>query len=364
MKTNPRFTITSKQLIFIIIGSTIATGVLSLPRTASTNVGPDGWLAVLLGSLVPLLSLLMIVRLGRLFPDKTLIEISYLLLGKFFGFFINIGFIAHIVFFESIPLRVGTEFTSVYILPKTPTSVIALMIIIAAIYVARKGAKVIGRLNEILFYILLLDLLLLLPTLKGVDYTNILPLGEAGFLQIAQESLKTSFSYGGIEILLVIYPMVTRKDEVLKAGVVALSIITCIYVLITVVCLLVFGSEMIQHLIWPSLTLLKTVHFPVIDRLEFFFLALWLLMIPRPFINLCFAGSFSLTQVLKLDLNKYYPLMVIIVGLAIYVVALIPKNIVEVAKFATYGGYSFLIIGLGYPLLLNIAASLQKGKVN
>ncbi len=363
MEDNPRFQITSKQSIFFIIGSTVATGILSLPRVASADAGQDGWISVILGVCAPLISLLLIERLGRLFPNLTMVEIAQLLFGKFLGSVITAGFIAYMIFFQSIALRLIAEITAVFALPKTPTSVIALLSIISVIYIAQKGAKVVGRLNELLFYILLFDLLLLLPPLKVADYTNLLPVGGAGLTAIVKGALPTAFAYEGMEVLLIIYPMVTKKNEVLKAGVTALGIAMLIYLMATVIALLVFGAEILQHIIWPTVVLFKVVDVPVIERLEVFFLAFWMGLVSRPVMNMCFASSYSLTRLLKLDMEQYYSYMVILVGLSIYVVALIPDNIVQTFKFATYGGYAFFIAAIGYPLLFHLAAFLQKGKV-
>ncbi|NLK35853.1 MAG: spore gernimation protein, partial [Gracilibacteraceae bacterium] len=41
MQSNDEFTITSKQLIFIIIGTMLGTGIMSLPGLAAKEVGQD-----------------------------------------------------------------------------------------------------------------------------------------------------------------------------------------------------------------------------------------------------------------------------------------------------------------------------------
>jgi len=111
------------------------------------------------------------------------------------------------------------------------------------------------------------------------------------------------------------------------------------------------------------LELAKVVDVPVVERLEFFFLVVWLGAVARPVINHCFSAAFSLTQLLKLDVNKHYSLMVIAVGCLIYVISLIPSNLVLVLKYATYVGYSFLIVAIAYPLLLHLVVILQKGRL-
>ncbi|MDD2402512.1 MAG: endospore germination permease [Clostridia bacterium] len=363
MKANSRFQITSKQLIFILIGTSIATGILSLPRVVSAEADQDAWIAIILATSVPMLSWLMIERLGRRFPNLTIVEMASLLLGKFFGTIFSIGFIIYLILFESVVLRLGSEITSQFVLPQTPISVISMLIIISVIYIAQKGAKVIGRLNELLFYFLLFDLLVLLFSLNLADSTNFFPVGGAGGGKIIKALLPTAYAYAGVEILFVTYPMVTKKEEVLKAGFIALGIIMIFYVTVTVISILVMGVEVIQYHIWPVLELAKVVDVPVIERLEFFFLVVWLGVVARPVINHCFSAAFSLTQLLKLDVNKHYSLMVIAVGCLIYVISLIPSNLVLVLKYATYVGYSFLIVAIAYPLLLHLVVILQKGRL-
>ena len=45
-----RFHITSKQLIFIIIGTQISAGVLSLPRLVAGEAAQHAWISVLVGA--------------------------------------------------------------------------------------------------------------------------------------------------------------------------------------------------------------------------------------------------------------------------------------------------------------------------
>lgn len=363
MKDHPRFKITSKQFIFMIIGCTVGTGILSLPRVACADAKQDAWIAIILGAFVPFVSLFLMERLGRIFPRFTIIEITHFLLGKFIGSIVIIFFIAYLILFEGVVLRNSIEITKMYSLIKTPTPVVGLLLIITIIYIAAKGAKVIGRLNELLFYLVLFNFLMIIPTLSMGDYTHLLPVTGVELKGIIKGSVYTSFAYQGIEILFIAYPMVTRKDEILKAGTTALLIIMILYVIVTVIGLMIFSSDALQAILWPVLTMLKLLDFPVIERLEILFLASWSVLVTRPIFSMCFTASFSLTQLFKLDIDKFYPISVFIVGMLIYTVSLIPQDIVQNLKFADYGGYAFLVIAIGYPLLLHLIVFLRKGKV-
>ncbi len=363
MKDHPRFQITSHQLLFMIVGSTIATGILSLPRVASGDAQQDAWIAVIAGAVVPFVSLFLMDRLGKFFPDLTIVEMTQLLMGKFIGSIITVLFILYIVFIQGIILRSGTEIISMYSLPKTPISVTSLLITLVVIYITAKGGKVIGRLNEILFFILIFNFVLLVPMPNMIDHTNLLPIGGTGFMGIAKSALPTAFAYGGIEILFIAYPMVTRKDKIFKSALAAVFIIMFLYLQVTITGLLIFGVEAMQLLMWPVLIILKVINIPLLNRLEFIFLLLWAAVIVRPVVNHGFMAALSLTQLFKLDINKYYFFTVVIISFLIYSVSLIPRNIVEVFKWVEYGGYAFLIFSIGYPLLLYLTALMRKGKV-
>ncbi len=363
MKDKAGSMISSKQLIFMIVGAQVATGIFSLPRLVSAEAGEDAWIAVLMGALVPFISLYLIERLGRRMPEMGFTQMTEALFGKIIGSFLVVMFVAYIIFFESVIVRILSEVTKLFVLPKTPLAVILFMFIFTMIYIGTKGLRVIARLNELLFYLLLLNLLILLIPLGQADYTNILPVGEAGLEGIVSGALTTPYSYQGIEILLVLYTLVIKKDEVLKAGATALAITTLFYLGMVIICELVFGVTSMQRIMWPGLLLLKVSQIPVFERLEFVFLFFWMGMGARPLVNMGFAASLSLSQLFKIDEKKYLPYIMMLIGLGMYILALLPHDILVTFKWADYAGYAFFIIGLGYPLLYHMAAFLRPGKV-
>lgn len=352
-------TISSKQLIFIITGAQIAVGVFSLPRLASAEAGQDAWIAVLLGALVPFLGLLIIERLGRRMPEAGFVSMNHQLFGYWLGSGMVFLFIAYVVLFQAAVVRLFSEITSIFLLPRTPLSVIVLLVIIEAVYVINKGARVVARVNEILFWIVLPLLFLVMTALVNADYTNLLPIGEAGFTGIARGALTSSYAYAGIEVLLVFYFLVGRKEEVVKAGMIALGFTTMVYLIVTLVCLLVWDNELMQIINWPVLSILKTLKFPVLERPELFMLVVWMGLSVRPTMNMGFAAAYSLSELLHVDRDKYFHRVVLFIALLIYIMALIPANLIVTFKWADYVGYGFLLAGLFYPLFMLIMAVIR-----
>ncbi|SHG90119.1 spore germination protein (amino acid permease) [Thermosyntropha lipolytica DSM 11003] len=359
-----RFEITSKQLIFIIVGSEVATGILSLPRVLSAEAGQHAWIAVLTGALVPLICIYLIDTLYRGFDDPDFVRVSHALFGKALGSLLVITFILYIIFFQGIVIRIFAEITKIFLLPRTPLYIILFLILLPVYYAVSKGGRVVGRLNEILFWILLIDLLVLLVLLPLGDYTLLLPLKDLDYKGLLKATRESFYSYAGVEILLILYVMVRKKEEVFKAAIVGQFIVIFFYLVTVVIALLIFGFEAIQQLTWPVLNLLSVRHVAVLERLEIVFLLFWLGVGARPAINLSLASAYSFCRLGRLSLARYYVLTSMGIALAIYLVAIWPRDLIEVFQLANYAGFLFLLTSLGYPLLYHIAKFMRKGVIN
>lgn len=356
------FHITSKQLIFIIVGTQISAGVLSLPRLVVEEAAQHAWISVLVGAIPSFLAIALICYLYSRFNDPDFVNISKRLYGRYLGRLLMLVFIAYAVYYESIALRIFSEITSVYMLPATPKWAIVLILVISTVYAISLGGKVIGRINEILFYLLLFDLLIIsIPVLTNGEILYLYPFTEIEFLRVFEGAVHTSYAYSGVEVLLVFYALVDRRDEVFKAAILGQSIVVAIYLLLVLAALSVFGIDALAHIFWPILTLLKVPDLAVIERLEFFFLVLMGGLGVRPTLNLGLAASYSFLRLFDLDFKKYYVPVVIILGVLLFIMAMQPDNVLEAYQRAQYAGYAFWAVALGYPLLYCLAALIRKG---
>lgn len=356
-----RFAMTSKQLIFVMIGTQIATGILSLPRLVATEAQQHAWLAILTGVLPSLLSILLIVSLLNRFADTDFANVTHRMFGKFIGNGLILVMVIYIILFEGIVIRLFAEITSIFMLPLTPLWLVILVFTIAMVYAISKGGKVVARLNEFLFYLLLIDLFILLVPVQNGSILNLMPVMEVDIPGVLRGALATAYAYAGAEILLVIYAMVPRREEVLKAALIGQFIVMLIYLMVTVICVLVFGLESIKNIIWPVLTLLKVADIAVLERLELVFLTLLVGLGVRPVMNMGLAASYLTTRAFNLKLYGHYTWVVLAIGAGMYVVAVQPDNILQVFQWAEYAGYAYLVVALGYPLLYHLAAIIRGG---
>jgi len=350
--------ITSKQLVFVFLGATIGIGALSLPRGLVSVAGQTAWMALPIGALVPFLSLFMIERLYRRMPSLSFIELNQRLLGKVIGFIMVISFVLYIIIFESLVIRTFADVTKIYMLPATPLWVILFLIAFSIYFVISKGSRVVARMNEIIFYLLFITLLTGLVPLPQGDYTNLLPVWEIDPGGLMKGAVKSIFAFEGLEILLVIYSLVEKKEQILKAGMIALCFALIVYIYVLILGILVLSPTLIDSLLWPGIYYYKTVSFAAFPRMEFILLAFWVGLGARPAITMGFAASLSLSQLFKVD-GRRFPLLVLGVVAVMFGLAFIPSDIFAVFQYWDYIGLLSVAAILLYPAVLNVAAFIR-----
>ncbi len=354
---------TSKQLGFMIMGTLVGVNFLTIPRIASERAGQDAWIAVLIGALLPLLVLVLIERLGRQFPEMDFIQMSQFLFGRIGGSLLVIILIFHMIIGVAREIARFAFVESIFLLPLTPIWVISLLILLVSLYIAGQGAQVVARLNELLFYFLLPAFFLIVhPLITAADHTYLLPIGGSGIVSIARSSFDVSLYFGRMEFLMVAYFMVTRKDEVLKTGVIAWGAVAVPYILFTAACLMVFGPANLLDQVTPVLAMFKSVSYPLLERMDMLFLVAWSVAF-RPVFNLLCMSGYSVTLLLHLQERKHYLMVLTISGTAAYLLSLIPHSVVDLIINSGWQGFTHPVVGLGYPLLYHLAAKIRRGKI-
>ncbi|MEX2103941.1 MAG: GerAB/ArcD/ProY family transporter, partial [Bacilli bacterium] len=73
--------ISPRQSGSLIASTLIGVGVLTLPRVTASAAHEAAWLATLLGSIIAVVALIIITKLGFRFPQKSIVSYSAIILG-------------------------------------------------------------------------------------------------------------------------------------------------------------------------------------------------------------------------------------------------------------------------------------------
>lgn len=295
--------ITSKQLFAFTVASQIGFGILVLPSSLAEKVGHDGWIAVLLsGILFSIVTVILVVFL-RTHKDKSLIEINKITYGKYLGGIFNIIFILYLYAFATIVMRAFVDVTEVMALRATPSFILSLFLVCPAIYLASSGFKVICRFSNSIFLIVLSTILILILVIRELRFTYLMPVGTIGVGPLVKILPSITTSYLGIELIPAIYDTISDKENALKYCLRGHIVTILFFTLVVTISTAFFGEDLLKKLLFPLFSLSRAYKVPVIERLDLFFVSIWLPAMGTTVGNYYFCSFYCVSKVIKIN-NK------------------------------------------------------------
>lgn len=355
--------ILSKYDLFItIIVTAGGTSIFSYPRVLSENIGTDGWFVIILSGIFVIPFIYFIYKSIKINGYMRFTDMLQNNFGSILGKIIALYVVLSGCFIIGVETRIFTEVLKMYLLPKTPTEFIILVMLLVGGFLVRGEVESVIRFNEIAFWIMFGSVILTIPfVLKGADFTNILPILTHKPLEYIKATKNSVFSILGFEIIYMVLPLVKKKEEMLKVTFKSILFIILFYIIITITTLFVFPKEYNAHLLWPTITMFSTVDIPgtFIERWEGVVMIFWFMFYFTTFVNLYYFNSEIIRDVFNLEDVK---ISLVLITPIIYILSLYPENIAEVYsikdKLMPYIGS--VIIGI-LPILL-LVIGLNKSR--
>lgn len=349
------------QLRGLIVASIIGVGVLSMQNALATAMGTDGWIAIIISGLLMIPVLAIHTQLFKLYPGKDFFEIGKATLGSILFTIFLIIFLVYLIMLMAIVSRNLGELIKIFLLQTTPLEVLIITFILATTYIASYEIDVIARASYFVYPIIILfAVLIVLISLPGADFTNILPVFRTDFPSILKGVEGSFFSFIGLEFIVFGIPFVEEKDKVFKSGLLGLMTVTIIYLILFLMTLTHFSIEQIKSVNYPVLVLVRQLDLPgfFLENLDGIVMALWALVVFASMAPAYFGAGKILSNIFKTKSHKYF-----ILGLVpiIYYVSLIPKNFIELIEDMTrYFNMLSLVIVIVLPSIMLIVGYIRK----
>ncbi|UKS28744.1 spore germination protein [Paenibacillus sp. HWE-109] len=341
--------LTTKQTLLLLCFSVYGTLFFTLPRNLTQAAGHNGWLSILIGSLLVIPIIWLISEVGSSMQEKSIIAYCLSLFGPVFGRLFALLLLGPLLLFSAITVRIITELFVTLILPETPLELIVVMMLILRYYLAHGGILSIARWSEVILPgIAVLMLILFVLSLENVEFQRMLPLFNASMLDTLKGSLGICSAFSEMTLVLFIYPHVKNKSKMIHTMVWTIIIVTFSFEIVFLVTLGTYGSAFTQRLTFPVMELIKDIAiFEFIEHLESPFLALWI------FLNLT-KGTFTFycccTGFQDWFGTSHFRGLMIPISVIIFYLSLIPDNVYnaiveyEIAKGAVFCFYALLLL--------------------
>lgn len=176
----------------------------------------DSWFVILMGYIVMLPVFFVYVRLVKLFPGKTLIDINEAVFGRVGGIAVSMIYILFFFSLCSLNLRDVGSFVGVTIMPETPRIVISITFALVCAWAARFGIEITTR-HSAAFVIISMGIIVLtiLLTLNSMDFQNFLPVLRMEPMRYAQGThIIATIPLGELIVFLMFAPFVSKQEKV------------------------------------------------------------------------------------------------------------------------------------------------------
>lgn len=231
-----------KELFFLLMVAIPPLLMFFVPNYAAIYVGIDAWIIFALISVIDVLFAFVILRIGTLAPDKTVIGMCRYAFGEVIGSIFALSFVLLFGYKAMMYFRQGVEYVYLSTYTLEPIYYFAVPMIAINIYAQIKGAKTILRLSNIVFILIAAAyFFLLLSGIRNLDIRRLMPVMVDGPVPIL-EALPHFFTWSGnVVILLMFFNKADMKTGVSKYVMIGAGISYAIILVLNILYIGMFG---------------------------------------------------------------------------------------------------------------------------
>lgn len=289
--------ITSNQLFFILLGCIIGMGVTSLPADVAGISKQDGWISTIIGGIYPLYIVLASGIIIKKHPDSNIMDLSKAYFGKIIGNVFNLLFMLTFLCYIVLVISGSSNQLRSYSIYFMSHLKIVMIFVAVACYASIKGLKVLARFSTIIFFLLCLIVMASTASFKFGSILNVKPFFGAGFSKILEGGITSSLAYAGIELLLIIYPYVEDKKNILKVTLLSTLVIIFFYTWIVFSSIYFSGPDLVVKQLWPFSFVAESFKIPVVNNFRYLEIVIWITVIYKTISILFYAATKILNNI-------------------------------------------------------------------
>ncbi|UOQ43608.1 spore germination protein [Halobacillus salinarum] len=347
-----------RQYFFMIIQTQIGVGILSMPYDLHKAAKQDGWISLIIAAVLIQAVIFILWLIGRSSPQDNFFKIMENTMTKWVGKFFSLIYVVYFLSIGVLILLLFGRMISLWVLPSTPFWVLAFLMVLICLYLNSADLLVMGRLYTALSFLLAMLLILMIYSLKEIRLVYILPIGHNGLGPIIKGSHEAILSFFGFIVSLVLFSEVEGKPkDKLKTIFQAHWFVVCFYLFIVMVSFTFFSTNEVGLVPEPVLYMLKSYEFPIVARVDLFFISIWIVSVATTFSTYLYMSSQGLLSIFHSNRKQ---LSRILVSLIIFSFAFfIGYDMKKIETFTTYVVNSGYFFSIGFPVLIYLCIKIR-----
>jgi spore germination protein KB len=318
------------------------------------KLGSDTWISMTIGFVIGIIIILLTVYLCSRFPNKTIIEFSEELFGKWAGRGIGILLALYFIMAFGASASVMTLHLSEFFLTQTPFFIICLLYTLLCMYGVFLGVEVVVRFSLVGFIMLLLiNISMTTGTTQDIKTINLFPLMDKGLFTDIAGSM---YIFGDISMAILalgfLYPMLNKKEKVFRITFWSMVTGACMVIIWPIFETMVLGPDLMKQYVVVCMQQIRCAQLTkYLPRYELIMVSFFTFVVLVQSVAMFYCAKYCIKQItrIKKDWIIILPLTLILVFVTYYM-SKDPNNYVNFLSFP----YSqiCMILSLGLPIIL------------
>lgn len=283
IKVEKQFQVSAFFTFFLIHSSQTGIGILNFQSQVIKDAEQDAWISLIITWVTTHIILYIIFKLlgGE---TNDLVAVHQYCFGKAFGSIMSIMALVYFWLASLTVLRAYIEVIQIWVYPTIKTWQLCFIFGLTFYYIISSGFRSLAGfsfwgviLPSFLFFLIYFPL-------KHTNYIYLLPAFSHSLKELFLSSKEYALLFLGFEWILMYYPFIrsSNNKDISKWAYLGNTYTFIVYLVITLISFSYFNQDVLKHLPWPTLMMVKIVKFSFIERFEYVFIFIWLLVIISP----------------------------------------------------------------------------------
>lgn len=298
---------------------------LTIPQMMVQEARTAAWLVALGSGVLALILFLLIASLMRHHPHQSLVEVTEKALGPWLALPFNLAYALSFFTIVALRLRQFVEVFVTTVLPETPPSVLAILLMVVALAIAYSGLETLARTALVLVPLVLLGTgLVLFFSLPSANLDWLFPIWGAGPGRLALGTVTWVGAWSELLLLPIIYSAFREHRTMVWTGAGGLFLATAFLTLICAIWVALAGARGGATQPFPLYQMARLIYLGrFLSRVEVIFATFWFLQAFLKEATALYACTVVLAETLHLP---YWRPVIFPVALLAFAVSLLPPD--------------------------------------
>lgn len=338
-------------------------GIAGFQRIIFMESKQDAWISIFMAALGIHVLIFMMFSILKQYESADLYSINGDLFGKYIGSLINMTYVIYHLLAFSVILVDYILIVKTWIFPEMPEWLLGALLLFLTYYGVTGGVRVLFGASFLVIFITAWMIFMLFQPLSYADWRMLSPVLSASPAELLRGAYRMTLTMLGYEVIMFVYPYLKDKKKAQKFAHLGLFFTTILVLVLMIVAIVYFSPKQLEKTVWATLTMLKIVRIPNLERFEFIAISLWMVIILPNLLFYMWAAFQGLKRTFRMKDKWSIIVTSIFVMSLVFTLNTVDKTIKFTDRFSTFAFIAtviFIVFIYGWTLIKKMI--VKKGK--